>query len=376
MKTIGKNKGLEVRALGGALTALTCLVFASGCGSGASGGAETEKPSADTGVLRGTIGAKGGELVGEAGSALEGVKLTVPEGALSENTVIEIRPSSASATTPLPKTAVECGPEFEISPHNLALAQPATITLPFDEATVTQHYRFDDEVKAWQLDGDKWSQRLQSSSAEGSVAIDIDKFSTISAGVNPPPDEDLIKFELKPNPKFLKCLAQYPDDPNRPPQAGAVVVRGKLNDGLFLLAQNIKPELAFDMFTVEQSTLDANGKVDPTVKDFGLAWYQSDLEASGDGKIFASIRTILLDQIFGFDPRVGLAPTNTFQLGFWFNNPADAAACGFDVTKPTPFNGEHQAGPLAMISLPNADTGLGPLCTKPNTSTTPAHCDP
>jgi hypothetical protein len=130
------------------------------------------------------------------------------------------------------------------------------------------------------------------------------------------------------------------------------------------------------MFTVEQSTLDANGKVDPTVKDFGLAWYQSDLEASGDGKIFASIRTILLDQIFGFDPRVGLAPTNTFQLGFWFNNPADAAACGFDVTKPTPFNGEHQAGPLAMISLPNADTGLGPLCTKPNTSTTPAHCDP
>jgi hypothetical protein len=358
------------------MTALACLVLASGCGSEASGGSEPEKPSADTGVLRGTIGAKGGELVGQVGSALEGVALTIPEGALSDDTVIEIRPSSASATTPLPKTAFECGPEFEISPQNLVLATPATVTLPFDEATVTEHYRFDDEVKAWQLDGDKWSQRLQSASSEGSVKIDIDKFSTISAGVNPPPDEDLVKFELSPNPKFLKCLAQYPDDPARAPKASAVVVRGKLNDGLFLIAQNIKPSLAFDMFTVEQSTLDANGKVDPSVKDFGLAWYQSDLEANERGKILASIRTILLDQIFGFDPRVGLAPTNTFELGFWFNDPADAEACGFDVTKPTPFNGDHKAGPLAMISLPNADTGLGPLCTKPDTSTTPAHCDP
>lgn len=376
MKNIGLGKGLKIRTFGAPLTALACLVFASGCGSQASGSGETEKPSADTGVLRGTIGASGGELVGEVGSALEGVRLAVPAGALEKDTVVEIRPSSASATTPLPKTAVECGPEFEISPHDLALAKPATVTLPFDEATVTTNYRFDDEVKAWQLDGDKWSQRLQSASSEGSVDIDIDKFSTISAGVNPPPAEDLVKFELKPNPKFVGCLAQYPDDASQPPQVGVVVVRGKLNDGLFLIGQNIKPGLAFDMFTVEQSTLDANGKVDPNVKDFGLAWYQSDLEANDGGKMFASIRTILLDQIFGFDPRVNLPPTQTFQLGFWFNNPADAAACGFDVNKPTPFNGEHKAGPLAMISLPNAETGLGPLCTKPNTSTTPAHCDP
>src|SRR5215471_5762687 len=162
MKNIGLDMGLKIRAIGAPLTALACLVFASGCGSQASGGGETEKPSEkDTGVLRGTIGASGGELIGEVGSALEGVRLQVPAGALAKDTVIEIRPSSASATTPLPKTAVECGPEFEISPHDLVLAQPATVTLPFDEATVTTNYRFDDEVKAWLLDGDKWSQRLQ-----------------------------------------------------------------------------------------------------------------------------------------------------------------------------------------------------------------------
>jgi hypothetical protein len=36
----------------------------------------------------------------------------------------------------------------------------------------------------------------------------------------------------------------------------------------------------------------------------------------------------------------------------------------------------HKAGPLAMVSLPDAKTGLGPLCTDPNTSTTPASCNP
>ena len=84
----------------------------------------------------------------------------------------------------------------------------------------------------------------------------------------------------------------------------------------------------------------------------------------------------MLDQIFGFDPAVSLAPTGTFHVGFWFNDPKDAAACGFNPATPTPFNGDHQAGPLAMISVPDATTNLGPLCTKPDTSTTPARCSP
>jgi len=29
-----------------------------------------------------------------------------------------------------------------------------------------------------------------------------------------------------------------------------------------------------------------------------------------------------------------------------------------------------------MISLPDAQTGLGPLCVKPDTSVTPARCNP
>jgi hypothetical protein len=188
--------------------------------------------------------------------------------------------------------------------------------------------------------------------------------------------ETIATFSLKPNGKFLPCLAQYPGDPDRQPQIEVKVVRESLNDRLSLHARYIKPTLKFDMFTVENDPFKADGTPNADFANFGFAWYQSDLEANQRGEMFATIHTILLDQIFGFDPAVPLAPTATFEVGFWFNDPNDAAACGFDVTKPTPFNGEHKAGPLAAISLPSAATGLGPLCTNPDTSVSPARCNP
>jgi hypothetical protein len=185
---------------------------------------------------------------------------------------------------------------------------------------------------------------------------------------------DEVTFKLIPNPKFVDCLRRSPWEE---PTAHATVIRGKLNDTMILDLDGIKPGLAFDLFTVERSTLLADGSPDPNAKGVGLAWYQSDIEIgkrTDDGRV--RIKTILLDQIFGFDPDVALKPTNTFHVGFWFNNPEDAVACGFDPANPTPFNGEHKAGPLAMISVPDATTGLGPLCSDPNTSTSPATCNP
>jgi hypothetical protein len=187
---------------------------------------------------------------------------------------------------------------------------------------------------------------------------------------------DLVAFDLAQNPKFASCLAEYPDDATRAPSVHVEVRRGSLADTMTIRGKYIKPNLAFDLFTVQNDQLLADGTPDPNFANFGLAWYQSDLEADTNGEMRASIKTILLDQIFGFDPAVSLPPTGTFEVGFWFNDPNDATACGFDATKPTPFNGEHQAGPLAMISLPDATTGLGPLCTKPDTSVSPARCSP
>jgi hypothetical protein len=159
------------------------------------------------------------------------------------------------------------------------------------------------------------------------------------------------------SPSILPCLRS---GPTVTPSASVLVAQGTLTDDLVITASGIKPGLAFDLFTVQNSNTLSTGGLNP-IKNFGLAWYQTDLEANSSGQIFAIIHTILVNQIFGFDPAVSLPPTNTFHVGFWFNNPKDAASCDF-VGPPTPFNGEHNAGPLAMISAHNTVTGLGPLC--------------
>jgi hypothetical protein len=179
-----------------------------------------------------------------------------------------------------------------------------------------------------------------------------------------------VDFDLFPNPKVVACLGVN----NGPtPSAHVTVRRGSLHDTLTITAKHIKPHLAFDMFTVQRSLLLPDGTIDPNFTNFGLAWYQSDLHADEAGNLTTTIQTIVLDQIFGFDPDVALTPLNTFHVGFWFNNPNTAVKCGFDATHPTPFNGEHKAGPVAMISVPDANTDLGPLCTSPNDDGT---CNP
>ena len=177
-----------------------------------------------------------------------------------------------------------------------------------------------------------------------------------------------VKFQLYPTQQFVKCMAA---DPYVTPTVDVVVKRGVRNDTMKMTLNGFKPGLQFDLFSLENSPLLADGNPNPNFKGFGLVWYQSDLRPGT-----TTVKTILLDQIFGFDAAVGLKPTKTFHLGFWFNNPEDAKDCGFDPSKPTPFNGEQKAGPLAFITRPVLPAGLGPLCTKPNTSTVPATCDP
>jgi hypothetical protein len=169
-----------------------------------------------------------------------------------------------------------------------------------------------------------------------------------------------ITFKLTPQPKFVSCLGV---EGGPTPTATVTVTRGELHDILTLTASNLKPKLGFDLFTIQNSNLLSNGEPNTDFVNFGLAWYQTDVQANEDGEANVTIATVLLDQIFGFDPATDLPPTHAFHVGFWFTDPSDAAACGFTGT--TPFNGEQNAGPNAMISLPNATTNLGPLCTAP-----------
>ena len=179
-------------------------------------------------------------------------------------------------------------------------------------------------------------------------------------------DGDTIRFQLFPNKSVVHCLAA---SDAVTPTVDVVVRRGRLNDKMKLYLKNFKPGLNFDLFTVQRSPQLADGAADPefVAGRFGLAWYQSDIHVNEDDDSEGEpskveIKTILLDQIFGFDSDVALPPTNTFHVGFWFNDPNDAADCGFNVNKPTPFNGEHRAGPLAFISRPDAITDLSARC--------------
>jgi hypothetical protein len=167
-------------------------------------------------------------------------------------------------------------------------------------------------------------------------------------------------FRMFPQTAFLDCVKPSKGAPT--PQVTVKVQRQNLNDTATVELKGFKPHLDFDLFTIQHSPQTATGAADPN-PSVGLAWYQSDLHVGANGYGHATVRTILLDQIFGVDKDVALAPTNTFNLGFWFNNPADAQHCGFTGT--TPFNGEHNAGPLAFVTRPDAVTALGPLCTDP-----------
>jgi hypothetical protein len=330
-----------------------------------------ESAEATTSALSLRIGPEGGELVGEAGSAIAGVRVVIPAGAIAEPTTLTLQSVDADGEH-LPATARACGPMFELLPRGLDLKLPAEITAPYDASIVEDAQRLPEDVKVWVKPEASWLRELQLEASGSSVHFQLGQLGSFAAGVNPAKSEDVAEFDLLPVAKNLPCIAQYPGDPSRAPTLKATVVRGDQNDTLYVRGENILPELGFDLFTTERSLFGIDGKPVSGFAGFGLSWYQTDLEANHWGKVRAVVRTVLLDEIFGLEQGGALGPTETFHLGVWFNDPSAAVACGFDASKPTPFNGEQQAGPLAFGTAPRAETGLGPLCVeRDDTSPTP-----
>jgi hypothetical protein len=192
------------------------------------------------------------------------------------------------------------------------------------------------------------------------LAVGIFVGAPVASGVLHPSEVTTKNFHLFPNVAFLACSQQT----GQTATVQATVKRGALNDTLTLTLSGFKANLGFDLFTVQRSNQTSDGSPVSGFTNFGMAWYQSDIETNADGHASVSIKTILLDQIFGFDPDASLTPQQTLHVGFWFDSVAEAQPCSGTTLTPTPFNGEHNAGPVAFITRPNATTGLGPLCTK------------
>lgn len=122
---------------------------------------------------------------------------------------------------------------------------------------------------------------------------------------------------------------------------------GALNDILVLRASHLPPNVGFDLFLVENSPLDAG-----TFVNFGFGWYQSDVESTASGTAQVTVRGIFDQETFVENPSDAFNPIHTYNVGFWFDSPStEQQVCG-NATAPaaTPFNGEQDAGLVAMIT--------------------------
>ena len=108
----------------GWLVPVLAMLVVCGCGGGSD-----PRPQQDAGTGSG-IGPAGGQA-----SEASGAQVTIPAGALSAATPIEVTRSSAGAPA-LPTNVLPFGPIFAFTPHGTSFAVPVTITVPFDPASV------------------------------------------------------------------------------------------------------------------------------------------------------------------------------------------------------------------------------------------------
>jgi len=121
---------------------------------------------------------------------------------------------------------------------------------------------------------------------------------------------------------------------------------GAQNDLMTLSASGLPHNTGFDLFLVEHSPLDAG------FTGFGFGWYQSDVQSNSLGLAIVRVQGIFDKETFIENPANQFVPIHTFNVGFWFNSPTEEQkVCGNTTTPPTtPFNGEQNAGLLAMIT--------------------------
>jgi hypothetical protein len=161
-------------------------------------------------------------------------------------------------------------------------------------------------------------------------------------------------FALVPSsPAIQSCL----------PHARGVVtiIPGSQNDLMNVTITGMPKHAEFDLFVIQQPN-----------KPFGVSWYQTDVNANGNGVGFASVRGIFDRETFSVSPggTTTFAPTHQFHLGLWFNDPNLPFKLGCEPNGPgtqpivTPFNGEQHAG-IQVLNTAEFPDNAGPLSHVP-----------
>jgi hypothetical protein len=163
------------------------------------------------------------------------------------------------------------------------------------------------------------------------------------------PDASKYTFSMVPSPNIAGCL----------PHASATVTikKNSLNDKMTINATGLAPNTGYDLFVIELPN-----------KPFGVAWYQTDLEANGSGAGSATVQGVFSVETFsvslGDNNNVVFSPTHQYHLGLWFNDPQVPFNLGCEPgqTQPvvTPFNGEQHAG-VQVLNTSNFPDNAGPL---------------
>ena len=156
-------------------------------------------------------------------------------------------------------------------------------------------------------------------------------------------------FQLQVNPALLSGRFACPAIQNA--QAQITIsnrfARDTQNDIMVLTASGLPRNTGFDMFLVQNSPLDPG-----PFPGFGFGWYQSDVQSNSNGNASVRVQGIFDKETFIENPADPFEPIHTFNVGFWFNSPTREQHVCHNAQAPaaTPFNGEQNAGLLAMIT--------------------------
>lgn len=182
-------------------------------------------------------------------------------------------------------------------------------------------------------------------------------------------DGKVFRFDMIVSPGAAKCL----------PKARARVAITPLGpvEKMRVKVCGLPRDTDFDFFVIQKP-----------LANFGLSWYQGDIETgkngTGEGTFIGrfNIETFIVAPVapeneapvifvHGTPPNVfsdtkmnpATNPVHEFHLGLWFNSPEDAKKAGCPATV-TPFNGEHQAG-IQVLNTANFPNDAGPLINVP-----------
>jgi hypothetical protein len=159
--------------------------------------------------------------------------------------------------------------------------------------------------------------------------------------------EQSFTFALKPSAGIAACL----------PHAGGrvTITKGAQNDTMKVSIHGMPARAGFDLFVIQQPT-----------KPFGVAWYQTDVNADRHGNGTATVRGIFDRETFSVSlgGTTTFTPTHQYHLGLWFSSPRTPFNLGCEPGAPvpvvTPFNGEQHAG-IQVLNTAQFPVNAGPL---------------